>query len=214
MVRPSFGLRPPRGLTKAHRSHPDCRARRIQIDALHGGQVKARKAAESDDTNLGRLKIFFLDCLVRAGVPGITPEDRVEIPTPSFFPEVYGPDPDDVAVTTFGTLSSGGKKTLFKCCFAIAVHRLAVQLGAPLPEFLIIDSPMKNISERENRDQFEGFYRLLYELKESELRETQLILIDKEFSAPETQARFTLAKRHMRPGDSANPPLIPYYDGK
>lgn len=196
-------------------------AQREKLAALAGHEQrlrfelkKAREAAESDQTNLGRLKTFFLDCLVRAGVPGITPDDRVEVPTPSFFPEVYGPEPDEGAVTTFATLSSGGKKTLFKCCFAIAVHRLAVQLVAPLPEFIIIDSPMKNISERENRDQFVGFYRLLYELKEDELRATQLVLIDKEFCAPEPGHRFTVLERQMRPGDSADPPLIPYYDGK
>jgi ABC-type transporter Mla subunit MlaD len=185
-----------------------------QEQRLRTGLREARAAAESDETNLRHLKNIFLDCLVRAGVPGITVEDRVEIPTPSFFPEVYGPDPDEKAVSTFGTLSSGGKKTLFKCCFAIAVHRLAVKLEAPLPELLIIDSPMKNISERENRDQFEDFYRLLYDLKDGELRETQMVLIDKEFSAPDIPHLFTLFERHMRPGDKDNPPLIPYYDGK
>jgi hypothetical protein len=178
-------------------------------------ELKAvRDAAESDTTDLDRLKGYFLDCLVRAGVPGITPDDRVEISTTSFLPEVYGPDPNDHAVTSFTTLSSGGKKTLFKCCFAIAVHRLAVQLRAPLPELLIIDSPMKNISERENREQFEGFYRLRYKLKATELHATQLVLIDKEFSGPETMEPFVLIERHMRPGDRENPPLIPYYDGK
>ena len=73
---------------------------------------------------------------------------------------------------------------------------------------------MKNISERENRDQFEGFYRLLYELKEDEFRATQLVLIDKELSAPKAEHPFTLVERQMRPGDKANPPLIPYYEGK
>lgn len=174
----------------------------------------ARADAESDETILTRLKSFFLDCLVRAGVPGITPNDRVEISPMTFFPTVHGPDLDDLAVTTFSNLSSGGKKTLFKCCFAIAVHRLAVQLKAPLPQFLIIDSPMKNISERENRDQFEGFYRMLYELKDSELGNIQLILVDKEFSPPESVPKFSLIQRHMRPGDSESPPLIPYYEGK
>jgi len=174
----------------------------------------ARAAVESDETSLNRLKALFLDCLVRAGIPGITEDDRVEIPLPSFYPQVFGPDPDDHAVTTFATISSGGKKTLFKCCFAIAVHRLAAELGAPLPAVLIIDSPMKNISERENRDQFEGFYRMLYELEGSSLQATQLILIDKEFSPPESDVPFTLLQRHMRPGDAENPPLIPYYVGK
>jgi len=174
----------------------------------------AREAAEDDATNIDNLKSLFLDCLIRAGVPGITADDRVEISPRSFFPEVYGPDLNDQAVTTFVTLSSGGKKTLFKCCFAIAVHRLAVKVGAPLPELLIIDSPMKNISERENREQFVGFYQLLYELKETELSTTQFVLIDKEFSRPRTGANFELIERHMRPGDPNNPPLIPYYDGK
>lgn len=174
----------------------------------------ARAAAEGDATNLDQLRSYFLDCLVRAGIPGITSDDRVDIPTPSFYAEVYGPEANDVAVTTFATISSGGKKTLFKCCFAIAVHRLAVRLGAPLPELLIIDSPMKNISERENREQFEGFYRLLYELKTGELRDTQLVLVDKEFSAPAAELGLNLIERHMRPGDPENPPLIPYYDGK
>lgn len=181
---------------------------------LRGELKEAREASEGDATNLDQLKIFFLDCLVRAGVPGITQDDRVEIPTPSFYAEVRGPNPNQHAVTTFATISSGGKKTLFKCCFAIAVHRLAVRLNAPMPELLIIDSPMKNISERENRDQFEDFYRLLYELKSGELKNTQMILIDKEYSAPEEGVDFVLFERHMRPGDPDNPPLIPYYNGK
>ena len=118
---------------------------------------EAREVAESDDTNIKLLKGYFLDCLVRAGVPGITAEDQVKISLSSFYPVLYGPPPNDKTITSFATLSSGGKKTLFKCCFAIAVHRLAARVKAPLPELLIIDSPMKNISERENRSQFEGF---------------------------------------------------------
>ena len=185
------------------------REQRLRVDLK-----AARKAAETDATNLDRLKVYFLDCLVRAGVPGITEHDRVEISTTSFFPELYGPDPEDRAVTSFATLSSGGKKTLFKCCFAIAVHRLAVQLGAPLPELLIIDSPMKNISERENREQFEGFYGMLYNLRATELKTTQLLLIDKEFSPPAGGPDLSVRERHMRPDDPSNPPLIPYYKGK
>jgi hypothetical protein len=175
---------------------------------------EAKKAAESDVTHLERLKDYFIDCLVRSGVPGITASDRVELSTGSFFPEIFGPSADDTTVTSFATLSSGGKKTLFKFCFAVAVHRLASQLEAPLPELLIIDSPMKNISERENRDQFKGFYNMIYELKAGELRDTQMILIDKEFSPPVAALDIEVYARHMRPGDPNNPPLIPYYDGK
>jgi hypothetical protein len=175
---------------------------------------EAREAAESDDTNIKLLKDYFLDCLIRSGVPGITAADRVEIPLPSFFPVLYGPPPNDKTITSFATLSSGGKKTLFKCCFAIAVHRLAAKVKAPLPELLIIDSPMKNISERENRSQFEGFYRLVYELASDELKATQFILIDKEFSPPDHEFRLNIKVRQMRPNDPEHPPLIPNYVGK
>ena len=196
-------------------------AQRERLGAIQGRETslrallkEARQAAESDATNLNRLKEFFIDCLVRSGVPGITADDRVEISTTTFFPEIYGPAPDDTTVTSFATLSSGGKKTLFKCCFAITVHRLATQLSAPLPELLIIDSPIKNISERENREQFKGFYDLVYELKANELSGTQIILIDKEYSPPPPRLGIEVCARHMRPGDREHPPLIPYYDGK
>jgi hypothetical protein len=196
-------------------------AQRERLGTIQGRETslrvllrEARQAAESDATNLNRLKDFFVDCLVRSGVPGITANDRVEISTTTFLPEIYGPAADDTTITSFATLSSGGKKTLFKCCFAIAVHRLSTQLLAPLPELLIIDSPMKNISERENREQFKGFYDLVYELKASELRTTQIILIDKEYSPPAAALGIGVRARHMRPGDREYPPLIPYYDGK
>lgn len=176
----------------------------------------ARSAAESDAENIEILKRFFLDCLVRTGVPGIRGSDRVDIPTTTFYPLVYGAAGEEYgeAVTSFATLSSGGKKTLFKACFAIAVHRLAARVGARLPELLIIDSPMKNISERENREHFEGFYRMVYELKASELEATQVVLIDKEFAGPDKDIGVVVESRHMRPADPAHPPLIPYYQGK
>ncbi len=170
---------------------------------------EVREAAEQDTANLHRLEKLFLDCLVRAKIPGFKPADQVSIKPPHFMPEVYAPETGDIVVTSFSNLGSGGKKTLFKCCFAIAIHRLAVQVGALLPRLLIIDSPMKNISERENREQFVGFHELLYELATSELRGIQFILIDKEFCAPPKDLKINLIKRHMTPED----PLISYYRG-
>lgn len=187
--------------------------------ALRNELRAARAAAERDSSNLDRLKELFLNCLLRASVPGISPRDSVEIRTPGFLPEVYGPEGLETTVTSFGNMSSGGKKTLFKCCFAVAVHRLAVEVGATLPELLLIDSPMKNISERENREQFEGFHRMLYDLKTNELSATQVIIIDKEYCEPPTDISVAVAARHMRPNDPERPdvneypPLIPYYEG-
>jgi hypothetical protein len=180
---------------------------------------EAKEAAEKDATNINTLKELFLDCLVRSGVPGISANDTVEMATNSFLPELHSPGVADTTVASFATLSSGGKKTLFKCCFAIAMHRLAVQVGAPLPEMLIIDSPMKNISERENRDQFKGFYNLIYQLKADELKGTQFILIDKEYTPPQRDLKLRVSNRHMKPNDPSHkgpaehPPLIPYYFG-
>jgi hypothetical protein len=174
----------------------------------------ARERAERDTQNLSRLKELFIDCLVRAKIPGFLPDDIVEMKQPHFLPEVASAGSGDLAVTSFTNLGSGGKKTLFKCCFAVAVHRLAVEVGAMLPTFLVIDSPMKNISERENRAQFEGFFEMLYDLCNSELKGTQFILIDKELCPPPEGFLPSFKARHMTPDDDKNPPLIRYYRGK
>lgn len=175
---------------------------------------EARERAEKDTQNLSRLKELFIDCLVRAKIPGFLPDDIVEMKQPHFLPEVASAGSGDLAVTSFTNLGSGGKKTLFKCCFAVAVHRLAVEVGAMLPTLLIIDSPMKNISERENRAQFEGFFEMLYDLCNSELKGTQFILIDKELCPPPEGFLPSFKARHMTPDDDKNPPLIRYYRGK
>lgn len=120
-----------------------------------------RSAAERDTKNLRRLEELFLDCLVRARVPGFSSNDKVTIQSPTFLPHVSTPQAGELVSTSFANLGSGGKKTLFKICFAIAVHRLAVEVKAFMPTLLVIDSPMKNISERENRDQYEGLHELV-----------------------------------------------------
>jgi hypothetical protein len=195
-------------------------ALRDKLAAIQGNEVRlrislkqAREDAEKDSSNLESLKTLFLDCLVRASVPGISENDTVQISPQNFLPEIVSSGIADGTVASFATLSSGGKKTLFKCCFALALHRLAVKVGAPLPEFLMIDSPMKNISERENREQFKGFYNLVYSLKVSELQNTQFVLIDKEFTPPSKESKLRVRSRHMKPLDDQDPPLIPYYRG-
>ena len=173
----------------------------------------AKAAAEEDETNLEVLKDLFLDCLLRAKIPGVSELDEVRISKTDFFPVIRVQGLANETETSFTTLSSGGKKTLFKCCFAVAIHRLAMKLNAPLPNLMIIDSPMKNISERENREQFHSFYDMLYELSTNELNSTQIVLIDKEFAAPSENLDVLILHRHMKPNDTNNPPLIPNYRG-
>lgn len=55
-------------------------------------------------------------------------------------------------------------------CYALAVHRVAANRKLPLPTLLMIDTPMKNISEDVNRNLFEASYRYLAD--EAELQPT------------------------------------------
>jgi hypothetical protein len=184
-----------------------------QEAALRRELRDASQSAESDAANLRQLEGLFLDCLVRSRIPGFTRDDIVEIRSPWFLPQVSNPREEGVISTSFANLGSGGKKTLFKCCFALAMHRLATKIGAMLPTLLIIDSPMKNISERENREQFAGFHRLLYELARDELRDTQFIVIDKEFFPPGKDAGVEVTARHMTPEGKVDGPLLSGYRG-
>lgn len=183
-----------------------------KVSALRRELKEAREAAEKDTRNLYELKKLFMDCLVRSKIPGFSANDLIEINSPWFLPEITAPGEEGL-VTSFSRLGSGGKKTLFKSCFAVAIHRLAVSIGATLPSILIIDTPMKNISERENIAQFEGFYTLLYDLAKTEFSDTQILVIDKEFYPPADEVDANVFVRHMKPDDPENPPLIPYYRG-
>lgn len=107
-------------------------ALKSQADQLAGqeSQVRrelkeAREAAEQDLTNLRKLEKLFLDCLLRAKIAGFYEDDIVRMLPPWFLPEIVGSESGELATISFGTLGSGGKKNLFKCCFALAVHRLA-----------------------------------------------------------------------------------------
>jgi hypothetical protein len=202
----------------------ELRHRVVQLDEKAGqlevNEKKVRKAlkeerenAEKDSQNIDRLKTLFLDCLVRSSIPGISTADTVDISAPHYLPEVMPHQGGELATSSFANLGSGGKKTLFKCCFAVAIHRLAGEIGAQLPTLLILDSPMKNISERENWDEFKAFHSMLIELSEFELAETQIFIVDKElFDIPEAFPR-SIFTRHMDPDSETDPPLIPYYRG-
>ncbi|MCU6794854.1 AAA family ATPase [Paenibacillus sp. WQ 127069] len=180
----------------------------------------ARHNAEMDRGNLDELKSLFLENLALVGFPGINIDDYLEISTTDFIPRITRFGEDELFTTEFANLGSGGKKTIYKCCYILAIHRLAARKHIALPSFLLIDTPMKNISERENKDIFEGFYHLIYKLYSSELSDKQLIIIDKEFFSPVGtpyedyfKIKDNFKVTHMTPDDPENPPLIQYYRG-
>ena len=179
--------------------------------ALRTKVAAARAAAFEDRENLKLLEAFFLDCLVRSSFPGVALTDRVEVDARTFEPIVMPTEDQDFAVTSFSNMSSGGMKTVFKACYALALHRVASKKGSPLPKILILDSSMKNVSERENQEVFQSFYGMVYELAAGELADTQFILIDKEFYEPSPDLGLDIRQRQMAPGSVEHPPLIPYY---
>jgi hypothetical protein len=183
----------------------------IEAD-LRARLIREREKAFKDRTNLEELETLLLDCLVRSSFPGVTSTYKVTIDPKTLVPEVAPTEAADFAVTSFANMGSGGMKTIFKACYAIALHRLAAKKGASLPSILILDSAMKNVSERENRELFRDFYSMVYELAASELKETQFILIDKEFFPVPEELALDVRSRHMAPGSRDDPPLIPYYD--
>jgi hypothetical protein len=188
-------------------------------DALQGEEselraklVREREKAFKDRSNLEDLEKLFLDCLVRSAFPGVNTTYKVTIEPKSLVPEVSPTDTADFAVTSFTNMGSGGMKCIFKACYGLAIHRLATKTGAALPTILMLDSAMKNVSERENRELFQAFYSMVYELAADELKDTQFILIDKElFPVPE-ETGIMIRSRHMEPGSRENPPLVPYYE--
>lgn len=199
---------------KVNRLESDASTLTPEIKDLNGELSKVREQAEKDTKNLDKLESIFLDMLLRSNFPGIKQDDSVSIKSPDFLPDVLDSRIGDLAVTSFANLSSGGKKTIYKSCFALAVHCLATSTkNTVLPTLLIIDSPMKNISERENREVFEGFINLIYELAEEELDGTQIIVIDKEYFPPPEEYVKSHKSRHMQPDSKKFPPLIPYYKG-
>jgi len=188
-------------------------------DALTGqeAEVRAKLARERDKafkdrTNLQELESLLLDCLVRSSFPGVSASYKVTIDPRTLIPEVAPTEAADFAVTSFANMGSGGMKTIFKACYAIALHRLAAKKGAALPSLLILDSAMKNVSERENRELFRDFYSMVYELAAGELQGTQFVLIDKEFFPVPEGLNLEVFSRHMAPGSRDDSPLIPYYE--
>jgi hypothetical protein len=148
----------------------------------------------------------YLEALLQVGVPGVLESDRVGIDRHSWIPKIYPPDGDSY---NFYNAGSGGKKTLLNVCYALAIHQVAADHDLPLPSFLMIDTPMKNIGEDVNRELFHSFYDFLYRLASGPLAGTQFVIIDKEYFPPSIDRAIDISERFMSP----DVPLISYYRG-
>lgn len=160
------------------------------------------------ENNINKLENIFLKCLIDVNFSYIESSDFVRIDKKSFIPSIfseYGEFKFD-----YFNLSSGGKKTIFKICYALAIHIYVVEneVHSILPQFIIIDTPMKNISEREDCVLFENLYHYFITLFSygGKLENIQLIIVDKEL--PQVFEKNKIMCKHI----TNNEPLIPKLD--
>jgi prefoldin subunit 5 len=163
------------------------------------------------ESNFKCIEDNYHEILLSIGFPGVSPEDVVVVNRKNLIPEIWIKG-DEPKKWTFFDAGSGGKKTLLKICFALALHKTAAERGLPVPRLLIIDSPMKNITPDVNPAIFERFYKELYSLLEGPLKDWQCVVIDQTYFAPEP-GKLISTSRLMKQSDPEYPPLIPYYTG-
>jgi TolA-binding protein len=179
-----------------------------EIDRLHTAVAEERNRLRAADENVSAIAAEFKRVMLAVFFPGVSEDDKVVIDPRDWKPWVtHGLQQWD-----FWDAGSGGKKTLFNVCYALAVHSVAVERGMPVPDVLIIDSPTKNISEEENPELVRALYAEIYRLAgRSNGRTLQFLLIDSDFVAPHF-AMPAFSERRMA-GEAGAPSLIPYYEG-
>lgn len=172
---------------------------KISLEEEKGEQVKSEELVKE-------IEKAYLEALLRVKVPGIDKQDKIYLNRNTWLPWIQ---PYEGDAYNFYNAGSGGKKTLLNVCYALAVHKVARINDMPLPTFLMIDTPMKNIGEDVNEEIFHSFYTYLYELASSSLWNVQFIIIDKEYVPPEKTSGIKIKDRYMSPDD----PLITSYRG-
>jgi predicted nucleic acid-binding Zn-ribbon protein len=169
---------------------------RSEISLEHARLVAANE-------NIAAVAAAFKKVMIEVGFPGVYPDDRVILDPRNWFPYVVHGDQE----WSFGDAGSGGKKTLFNVCYAIAVHRVALERKLPLPSLMMIDSPTKNITKDEDPELVNALYAQLYELARDAKGSIQFVIVDSLLVEPLPNELFSFAHRRMPP------PLISYYDG-
>jgi hypothetical protein len=193
---------------------------RIQKDAdeLSSKIDEIRRLIEEEEgrlttaeQNFKELELNYRAVLLAIGFPGVNENDIVVINRRTLIPEIWTHG-DEARKWTFFDAGSGGKKTLLKISFALALHKTAAERNLPVPRLLIIDSPMKNITPDVNPAIFQSFYHHLYSLLAGALSDWQCFIIDQTYLAP-TGESIVVFQKLMNQHDPEHPPLISYYVG-
>jgi hypothetical protein len=177
------------------------------IDILRTELENERNRLSEADAIVKKIADEFKRLMLNIKFPGVYVDDQVVIDPRNWKPEVIHGE----TAWSFWDTGSGGKKTLFNVCYALAIHSIASKCNLPVPSILIIDSPTKNISEDENPELVKSLYIEIYQLALESYGSLQFILIDSDYVAPTIELPdFKL--RYMA-GTEEAPSLISYYDG-
>lgn len=174
----------------------------VDIDRTRNELADEQNRLFGADKYIESIAESFKQTMLAVGFPGVYKDDRVKLDPRSWLPYVVHGDQE----WSFVDAGSGGKKTLFNVCYALAVHRVALEHGLPLPSLLMIDSPTKNITRDEDPELVGALYERIYDLARDFAGTLQLILVDSHLVEPPTD-QFGFKQRRMPP------PLISYYTG-
>ncbi len=177
-------------------------ALQADIDRVKAELATEQKRLVAADNNIAAVAESFKQVMLAVGFPGVYPQDKVHLDPRNWLPFVIHGDQE----WSFADAGSGGKKTLFNVCYALAVHRVALERGLPLPTLLMIDSPTKNITRDEDPELVNALYSRIYDLARDFAGNLQFILVDSHLVEPK-EPPFTFSQRRMPP------PLISYYAG-
>jgi hypothetical protein len=195
---------------EARRKDADKMSEEISLIERQIGKEQEKFAAGRENVSI--LEQTFHAVLRAIHFPAIAPGDTVYLNTKTWLPYIH-PSGNAERAWSFADVGSGGKKVLFKICFALALHVTAARQKLSLPKLLIIDSTMKNITPDINPDVVSHFYRELYRLLSTELRDWQCILVDQTYFAPPVDIGLQVVDRMLKKDDPKYPRLISYYDG-
>lgn len=179
-----------------------------RIDRLRSSIEEERKQLHFADENARAIGDKFRTIMLNVGFPGVSDRDSVVLDPRNWKPVVVHSEQE----WGFWDTGSGGKKTLFNVCYALAIHEVARERGMPVPNILMIDSPTKNISGDENPELVQSLYREIYRIAAAGVGTgTQFLLIDSDLVEPEPTLAGFLHRRMA--GEPDAPSLIPYYVG-
>lgn len=189
-----------------------------EADELNATIARYRREIKAEEARLSQAEKHFQaiesnwkQLLLDIGFPGVSKGDQVVLDRKTLIPAVW-PNGEQKRSWDFFSIGSGGKKTLLKITFALALHKTASEFNLGMPNLLMIDSPTKNITPDINKAVFEKFYAVLYDLLSNELANWQVIIVDQTYAAPPDTVGESL-HRYMTRTVPGYPPLIPYYTG-